>query len=148
MTKLSTAIFLSVLALPMGFASADSAPDIYRDFLIAVIKGDRMSTERLALPNADLGILIPDEPMPLEAQMVSIAQITASPYRVLKIGETFALPNGQAIGPSVEMESAGWVIIANDVDPLPHRLKMTEDGWKVDAGDLIGARKAASRSRK
>ena len=126
----------------------NSAPDVYRDFLIAVIKGDRVGAAKLALPNTDIAILFSSDVAPAEIQKEAIAHITANPYGILKVGEVFTLPNGRTVSPTEETEKMGWVIIANQTDPLPHMLQNVDGVWRADAGDLIAARKSAAKARK
>lgn len=145
---------LSLLALIGAFSAAFAespthpAADVQRDFFIAIIKGDQAAGEKLALPNPELTILFSQSDSSTELQKEAIAHITANPYRVLKVGEVFRLPNGGTISPTQEMEKKGWVIVANDTDPLPHMLLNSGGVWKVDAQGLIVARKAAAKARK
>ena len=125
-----------------------SAPEVYRDFIIAVIKGDKTSAEKLALPNPEIDILFSSDKAPPETVKEAVAYMAAHPYRVLTAGEIFTLPNGHTISSTEESERKGWVIIANDTDPLPHMLKSVSGVWMVDAGELIAARKAAAKTQK
>ncbi len=128
--------------------TAPSAPETYQAFLIALVKGDHEVVTKLALPNPDLGLLTSSGPVPAAYQKEAISQIEASGYRVLKIGETFRLPNGRTIAFTEEMEKQGRVIVVGSRDPLPHLLQKTESGWRVEAGDLIAARKARAQQTK
>jgi hypothetical protein len=141
-------VFGAVLCAQTPEGNAPSAPEIYRDFLVALVKSDKAAVIRLALPNKEMSVLLSDGPIPAEHQKAAISQIEANPYRVLKVGETFRLPNGRTLSPTEEMEKKGWIIIASSGDPLPHMLQKTEDGWRVDAGDLIAARKAIAQQKK
>ena len=124
-----------------------SPPEIYQAFLVALVNGDKTTVERLAIPNKDLTALT-STPVPAQHREQAIAEIKAAPYRILKVGEVVQLPNGRMLGPTEESEKKGWVMIANDSDPIPHMLQKSGDGWKVDAGDLTAARKAAAKQRK
>lgn len=141
-------VFLGAVSISGAQTATPSAPDTYREFLIAIIKGDRAGAEKLTLPNPDLPILFSEDPPPAEVQKQAIAHIEANPYRVLKIGEVFRLPNGRTVSPTEEMEKKGWVIVVNQTDPLPHMLQKVESVWKADAGDLVAARKAAAKAQK
>ncbi len=146
-------LFLSLVLSSVLFAQtpeviSPSAPEIYRDFLVALVKNDKTALVRLSLPNNEISLLLSDVPMSAEQQKAAISHIEANAYRILKVGEIFRLPNGRTLSPTKETEQKGWIIIANSGDPLPHMLQKTEDGWRVEAGDLIAARKAIAKQKK
>ena len=111
--------------------------------MVALIEGDQTTIERLVIPNKELAILT-STPVPAEYRKEAIAVIKATQYRVLKVGEVVTLPGGGTLGPTKDMEKKGWVMIASDTDPIPHMLQKAGDDWRVNAGDLIAARKAAA----
>src|SRR6185437_9712204 len=124
-----------------------SPPDVYQQFLIAMVSSDSNTVERLALTNQDLPMLT-SRHLSWVPRKLAISHIKAHPYHVLKIGEVFHLPHGRVIGPTEQFEKNGWVLIANDDDPICHMLQKVGNEWKVDAGDLIAARKAVERKMK
>lgn len=140
--------FLGATIAAQAETAVPSATDTYRDFLIAVVKGDQDAAVKLALPNPEFAMLFSGEVPPAEIQKQAITHLTANPYRVLKIGEVFRLPNGRTISPTEESEKKGWVIVVNQTDPLPHMLQKVDGVWKAEAGDLIAARKAAAKAQK
>ncbi|HEY6170289.1 MAG TPA: hypothetical protein VI454_19810 [Verrucomicrobiae bacterium] len=142
-------LFILAATITAIAETTDKTPtptEIYQEFLVAIVKGDTSALERLAITNKDLAVLT-SNPIPPEYREKAIADIKARPYRVLKVGEVFRLRNGKTLSPSAESEKKGWVMIASDVDPVPHMLLKVGKDWKVDAGDLIAARKAAAKRK-
>jgi hypothetical protein len=139
-------LFLFCLSITaFAIPSKDSAPAVYREFLLTIFKADKDAAIKLTLPDPDLAKLFPTVGESPEHLKEATDQIHADPYRVLKNGETSTLPNGTTVSPTEQMEKKGWVIVANQSDPLPHMLKNVNGVWKVDAGDLIAAWKAAAK---
>jgi len=142
------ALFATVAALaqPDGKKKTLSPPETYQLFLVALVQNDRAALEQLCLPNKDLSVLA-EISVPADHRDEALAQIKASPYRLLKPGELFVLPDGKPLSLTKAMEKKGWSIVVCEGDPQPHMLQKSATGWKVDAGDLIAARKAAAAQK-
>jgi hypothetical protein len=137
---------LAVVARAEEKQKSLSPPEIYQLFLIALVQSDKAALEQLCIPNKNLAVLA-EISVPAEHRAEAIAQIKASPYRLLKPGELFVLPDGKPMSLTKAMEKKGLAIVVSDGDTLPHTLQKTGEGWKVDAGDLITARKAAAAQK-
>ena len=125
---------------------APSAPEIYEQFLVAVVKGDKETVMKLALPHKEISILF--QPLtPLEVAD-AIARIQANPYRALRVGESYRISERRSMTVTKETEALGWTMVVSKGDTKPRGVRRTEDGWRVNVDDLIAERKAQVRLSK
>ena len=138
----------SLFSLTISLAQAEhmTPESTLNQFMTAVIQGDKAKASILSLPNPDFDFLFSavDSKASKEQQ---IRELSTFPYRVMKDGEVFIFANGQTLAIGPEIRERGYIVITNDIDPIPHYLKKTEGGWRVDPRSLIALRRFVYTNR-
>ncbi|MEZ6061101.1 MAG: hypothetical protein R3C19_12115 [Planctomycetaceae bacterium] len=123
--------------------SPDSPAGVVRRFLLAMAKRDLTELEEVALPDADLSLLVKNDAVS-DAQLEEIGAIQ---FSFLHLGDEVAVPTSK--GPeSVVMDknriNENRQQLTYKGNPIPFDVVRTEGRWKVNPRPLIAARKAAA----
>jgi hypothetical protein len=126
----------------------DATPeDALRSFMVAAVEQDETALRAITLPDRDLVWLLRGRPAPAEA--VEKMRTLAADMRIkrLRPGDPIKLPQGQTavVGPDEVTEDRA--VLLPEGSPLPVRLQRVDGRWKVDAGPVIAARKAAAAAQ-
>jgi hypothetical protein len=121
---------------------ADSTPeDALKTFLLALAAHDGAALRAVALPDAELDLLLQGSPTPPEKLALLKAQLEEKPMNRLNAGDPVRMPDGESrvIKPADVRE--GRVVLWAAGEPLPSRLENVGGQWKVFARPFIAARK-------
>jgi len=125
---------------------AGAEPEVVvKQFLIAMIKGDKEALSQLALPNPELKVLYEGPPVPAVALPIFLKQIEKEAVTRFKVGDEIKLPGGQTIVLSERHINENRVQLNVGNQPIPFPVAKHEGQWRVDARPLIMARKAAAK---
>jgi len=119
--------------------------------MISMLRNDAEGVKATILPAEGADFLWQGEPPP--KQMQTEIEKTFQGLKLVRIqeGEKVSLPSGKDLtvekGMIDEKKILVWAEINNERMPTPFWMVKTADGWRVDAGPLIAARKAAARAR-
>jgi|GEM_PF-4447577 len=136
-------------ALPAGVTveAAGSPESVLRQFMMAMVTGDKDTAKKLAQPNKEFDELlnmIPAPPADKVEQMKAVFQLI--PITPLKVGEQFTLPNGQKVTVDTKMVTEKKQMLMFPGNPIPLTLVKDDSGWKVDTTPMVQARKAARKA--
>lgn len=121
---------------------------VLREFLVAVMLGDRETGRKFVLPNPANPILWQGEHAPPEAAAKTREYVTAIPLRRVKVGDRVILPDSNELTVDDSQVNADRVLIMTEDSPIPFILVRSGGTWKVDASPVIAGRQAAEAARK
>jgi hypothetical protein len=120
---------------------------VIRELLFSMLANDSEGGKKWILPNSDAEILWHGQTPPKEALPEIRKQIAAIPFKRLVVGETADLPGGKKLTVTSDQVNENRLMIMDTTEPgIPFILVKQEGMWKVDAGPIIAARKAAQRA--
>jgi hypothetical protein len=121
--------------------------DALRTFMVATARHDEPVLRVVTLPTPELGRLLQGRPAPPEAveQVRSLA--AKMKFRRLQPGDKVTLPPDREVVVGPEDIAEDRAMLLPEGSPVPIRLRRIEGHWKVDAGPIIAARKAAEAGR-
>jgi len=114
-----------------------------RTFLIAMLLKDEATLRAVTLPTADFDWLLRGEDVPVDQLEEIKTQVAKQSIRALKPGDEISLPNGRKATVQPASVTADDAILLTEGFPLPHSLRRIDGRWRVEAGPVIAARKAA-----
>ena len=127
----------------------DSTPeDALKTFLLALEAKDDATLRAVALPHAELEVLLKGPPAQPEQLALSRARLDEQPIRRLKAGDPVKMPNGDSLVIKINDVREGRVVLWPAGEPIPSRLENVEGRWKVFAGPYIAAQKQAGATAK
>jgi hypothetical protein len=130
-------------------AVADGTPeDALRTFMVALITQDEATLRAITLPAPDFEWLLKGEKPPPEALDEIKAQFAHQPIKRLKAGDRITLPQGQLAVVGANEVGEDRAVLLPEGAPRPSRLRKLDGHWKVSAGGIIAARKAADLARR
>jgi hypothetical protein len=140
----------------MGKAPAGGGPPRYPDatpeealrtFMVAGARQDEAALRAVSLPDPELARLVQGEPAPPEIVERIRAHAAEMKIRRLQPGDKIKLPPNQdtVVGPDDVGEDRAMLL--PEAARFPVRLRKIQGHWKVDAGPIIAARKAAEAAR-
>ncbi len=119
-----------------------------RNFFVAMVTKDVTTLRDLTLPTDDFDWLLMGQALPANQIEVFKAQMAGQPIRTLRPGDEFTLAGNRKLKVLPEEVTADRAVLVPEAIPLPMRLRKVEGRWRVDAGPIIAARKAAEAARK
>ena len=128
---------------------ADSTPeDALKTFLLALAAHDEATLRAVALPHAELNLLLSGPAAAPEQLALLRARLEEKPIKRLKTGDPVRTPDGESrvIKPGDVRE--GRVVLWPAGAPLPSRLENVGGHWRVFAAPFISARKSVKVSHK
>ena len=130
--------------------SPDSPDEVVRAFFIAMLSCNEVEIRKHILPNPDASWLWYGQAPPPDVLTDMETQFNNMTLREHKVGETIILPGGHHLEISDQMVNEYSKLVTPTIGgkPMPTPLPLVKlDGhWKVDAGSLIAARKAANKT--
>ncbi len=126
----------------------DSPEAVLRGFLIAIAERDQETGTQLMLPNPEAEILWQGNWPSLAAAPSAKEYFQSIVFRRLQVGDTVTLPGGRALILDERHVNENRQQITCAENPVPFIMVRGEGGWKVDAGTIIAARKAATAARR
>jgi hypothetical protein len=134
-------------AIPPGWSTPE---DALRELFLAMLTGDQAKLTRSIVPDPNAAILRGHPPMRPAEFDAAKASIQRMEFRRIGAGEHMTLPNGKTIAIEANMLGPDRYLILPMVDgkptPTPLWVLRVEGTWHVDAGPLIGARRAAQQA--
>ncbi len=125
----------------------DSTPDAaLRTFLLALAARDEAALRAVALPDAELNVLLEGPKAAPDQLAISKARLEMKPFRRLKAGDPVRVPNGETLVIKPDDVRDGRVVLWPDGAPLPSRLQNVDGHWKVFARPFITAAKSVLKN--
>lgn len=133
-------------------AASERTPEsTVKKFFAAMMDGDRVAGEAVIVPDPNSAILWASELISGELRAAMKKAVDELTLRELAIGDTVALPGGRELVVTAERVNAQNKLVVPTLGgmptPTPLPLRKIDGQWRVDAGSLIAARKAASEIR-
>ncbi len=123
----------------------DKTPeDALRTFMMAMAAADEKTLRAVTLPNNDLDVLLTGEAPPFGGVKEMKQQIQKMKIERLKEGDRVNMPGNKVHIVRVTEVGRDRAALLPEDAPFPTRLRLVSGHWKVDAGPVIAARKAAS----
>ncbi len=137
----------SSLAATMASASLDTPESAVYEVLAAIFAKDQNRINRATVEAPDRDILAQGQDMSAIAIALAMARIRAVPFVHLKVGDVITLPGNKMLEITADRVNENQQYLTNADTPVPFIVIKVGDQWKVDAGPLIAARKAAAAAR-
>ncbi len=136
---------------PAGAAAArfpDETPeDALRTFMLAAARQDEPVLRTVTLPDPDLLLLMQHEAPPPDVAEKMRTFIGQMKIQRLKPGDRITLPPDRDAVVAPDDVAEDRAVVLPEAFPFPIRLRKIEGHWKVNAGPVIAARKAADAAR-
>lgn len=131
-------------------SSADQSSPEYalRQFLNAMLSGDKEGISRTALPHERLDVLVSENQPPQGILAAMKQQMQAAPISRLSVGDTVTLPDGRKLTLDSSWVNENRQQLTMPGNPIPFILVRTDGQWKVDAAPIIAGRLAAKAAEK
>jgi hypothetical protein len=123
------------------FADADG---VLRRFLVALISHDEAEIRATTIENPDAAILWQADPNSVPGDDAAKQLLNSITFQHLKIGDEVSLPGGGKVLMDEGQVNERRQQVTFTGNPVPFTLVKAVDGWKVDPGTMIAARKAAA----
>jgi hypothetical protein len=126
----------------------DATPEeALRTFMVAGARQDVVALRAVTLPDPELARLVQGEPAPPDIVERKRAHAAEMKIRRLQPGDKIKLPPNQdaVVGPGDVGEDRAMLL--PEGERFPVALRKIQGHWKVDAGPIIAARKAAETAR-
>ena len=121
---------------------ADSTPeDALKIFLIALAARDEATLRAVALPHAELDLLLRGPVASPDELALLKARLKEQPMRRLQAGDPVRMPDGESRVIKPVNVREGRVVLWPAGSPLPSRLENVGGHWKIFAAPFIAARK-------
>ena len=128
---------------------ADRTPeDALRTFVYAMAVRDEPTLRAITLPVEGFEWLMAGQAAPASLIKELQEKLAQQTFRSLKAGDTFTLPQGQAVVVKAQDVGPDRALLLPEGASLPTRLRKVEGHWKVDPSGVIASRKAAEAARR
>lgn len=126
----------------------DKTPeDALRTFMMAMAAADDQTLRAVTLPNPDLDLLLTGEAPPFKGIKELKQEMQRMPIEKLKVGDRVKMPGNKVhVIRATEVGQDRAALQPEDA-PVYTQLRRVNGHWKVDAGPIIAARKAANAAR-
>ncbi len=121
--------------------------DALRTFMMAMAAADEQTLRAVTLPNPELDLLLTGEPPPFPGTKELKQQMQKMKIERLKVGDQVTLPDNKVhVIRATEVGQDRAALLPADA-PVYTQLRRVKGHWKVDARQIIAARKAADAAR-
>lgn len=115
-------------------------------FLIAMTAHDKDGLKSVAIPHDELDLLFVGEKPTASTLAGFHFALALSPMKRLKVGDEIKLPGGRSLVMDKTRVNETRQALTAIGAPIPFDVLMIDGKWKVDAGPVIAARKAAKKA--
>lgn len=123
--------------------SSEQPEDVFRRFILSVLKGDDKAVCGDALPCPGMSVLWGGKPSSREEIAEAEKSIANMKLRRLQPGDSFTLPGGKTLRFTRENLGTDRVCLTGDEMPTPTFLERVDGRWQVDAQPFIKARQTS-----
>jgi hypothetical protein len=124
-----------------------TADQAMRTYLTALVEADEPTIRAVTLKADGLEWLWKGSPPPADQAKALRKDVAEMKIRVLKPGETFAMPGNRVVTIKPEEATGDRAMLVPGGAPVPTRLRKIDGHWKVDPAPAIASRKAADAVR-